>query len=76
MRPRHPDKHIEEVVQYAESLGWRVTLSEGHAWGHLWCPERGREGCMIPVYSTPRVPEHHARHVRKRIDKCTHGQGA
>ena len=30
MRPRHPNKHIEEAIQYAESLGWRV---ESHVAG-------------------------------------------
>ena len=58
-RPRHPDKHIEGAVQYAEALGWRVEMSEGHAWGHLLCPRSTREGCIIPVWSTPRVPENH-----------------
>ncbi len=74
MRPRHPNKHIEEAVQYAESLGWRVEMSDGHAWGIMLCPEHGREGCRFSIYSTPRVPEHHARYLRKRIDGCTRGQ--
>jgi hypothetical protein len=26
MRPRHPKKHIEDAVNYAESRGWRVEL--------------------------------------------------
>jgi hypothetical protein len=30
-RPRHPDKHIERAFRYAESLGWRVEISNGHA---------------------------------------------
>ena len=75
MGHRHPDKHIDEVVRHAESLGWRVTLSEGHAWGLLWCPEESREGCRLSVFSTPRVPEHHARWLRKMIDRCPHRQG-
>ena len=71
-RPRHPDKHIEQSIQYAESLGWRVLLSRGHAWGHLYCPFSSRDGCKISVWSTPRVPENHARHVRREIDLCPH----
>jgi hypothetical protein len=74
MRPRHPNKHIEEAVSDAESLGWRVELSERHNWGILFCPERSREGHKIGVHSTPKVPEYHARHIRKRVAKCTHGQ--
>jgi hypothetical protein len=72
---RHPNKHIAEAVKYAESLGWRLTKSEGHCWGHLWCPESSREGCRIRVFSTPRVPENHARLIRKDVDSCPHRPG-
>jgi hypothetical protein len=72
MRPRHPNKHIEEAVQYAEEHGWRVEMSEGHNWGFVLCPERSREGCSIGVYSTPKVPEDHARRIRRGVDRCTH----
>ena len=73
-RPRHPNKHIEAAVRYAERLGWRVEISQGHAWGHLLCPRQGREGHIVPVWSTPRSPENHARQLRRRIDSCPHGQ--
>lgn len=63
-RPRHSNKHIERVIQHAESLGWTVQLSRGHAWGHLYCPHSTREGCIVHVWSTPRNPENHARHIR------------
>jgi hypothetical protein len=75
MRTRHPNKHIEGAVQYAESRGWRFEASRGHCWGFLLCPERSREGCSIGVHSTPRVPENHAEQIRKRVDRCRHGQG-
>jgi hypothetical protein len=75
MRPRHPNKHIEESVQYAESRGWRVEISNGHDWGRLFCPEPSRDGHIVGVYSTPRSPENHARRIRRDIDKCNHGQG-
>ena len=55
-RPRHPDKHIEKAVKYAESLGWRVKMSEGHAWGHISCPAGTRDGCQFAVFSTPAIP--------------------
>jgi hypothetical protein len=74
-RPRHPDKHIESAVQYAESLGWRVRMASGHAWGHLYCPLEAREGCRLSVWSTPKNAENHARHLRRDIDNCPHDQG-
>lgn len=74
-RPRHPNKHIEAAIQFAESLGWRVELSGGHAWGRLFCPQRSREGCIISIWSTPRRPENHARHIRREVEACPHGDG-
>jgi hypothetical protein len=71
-RPRHPNKHIEAAVQYAEEQGWEVQLSEGHAWGRLYCPLRTREGHIISVWSTPRKPEDHARFIRRKVDACDH----
>jgi|BogFormECP12_OM1_1039635.scaffolds.fasta_scaffold10542_1 hypothetical protein len=75
-RSRHPNKHIELAIQYAESLGWRVELSRGHAWGHLLCPRSTREGCIVSVWSTPKNPENHARHIRRDVDMCPHGPTA
>jgi hypothetical protein len=72
-RSRHPNKHIEQAVRYAESLGWRVEMSRGHAWGHLLCPHHQREGCLVSVWSTPHNPENHARHIRREVDLCPHG---
>lgn len=74
-RPRHPDKHIEKAVQYAEQQGWRVEMSSGHSWGQLFCPQSTREGCIIRVWSTPRSPENHARQIRKSVDSCPHQPG-
>ena len=71
-RPRHSKPVIEQAVQYAEALGWRVVISNGHAWGRLFCPRSTREGCIISVWSTPRNPDNHARHIRKVIDSCPH----
>ena len=71
-RPRHPKPPIEKAIQYAEQLGWRVEIARGHAWGRLYCPTSSRQGCIISIWSTPRVPENHARHIRKAIDACQH----
>lgn len=75
-RLRHPNKHIDRAIEYAVSLGWTVEKSgaHAHAWGRLFCPHSTREGCIISVWSTPRVPENHARQIRQRIDGCPHGE--
>lgn len=72
-RPRHKNKHIEAAVRYAESLGWTFKKCKGHAWGSLYCPGATRQSCLIYIYSTPRVPENHARQIRREIDLCPHG---
>jgi hypothetical protein len=74
-RPRHTNKEIEAAVAHAESKGWRVLAGGSHAWGFLLCRERSRDGCRVPVYSTPRNPEGHARRVRHLIDSCPHEPG-
>lgn len=73
-RPRHPDKQIEQAVQYAIDLGWTWEISSGHPWAKLMCPEKSREGCTVFVYSTPRSGENHARHIRREVDICQHFQ--
>jgi hypothetical protein len=60
-RARHPNKAIEAAIAEAESQGWLVVVGGSHAWGILYCPERGRDGHRFSVYSTPRVPEAHAK---------------
>jgi hypothetical protein len=75
MRPRHPNKHIEEAIQYAESRGWRVEMSKGHAWGFLLCPQYGQgDGHEARVDSTPRHPEYHAKRILRVVDRCNHGE--
>jgi hypothetical protein len=71
-RPRHAKPAIEKAVQYAEQQGWRVESSNGHAWGRLYCPFSSREGCIVSVWSTPKNPDSHARHIRKIVDSCPH----
>lgn len=74
VRPKHPNKHIEEAVSYAENIGWiyKKSGNSSHCWGHLLCPCCSRNGCIIQVYSTPKVPENHAKHIRRVINKCCH----
>ena len=69
----HPNKHIREAVEYALARGWRLEKAgrSSHNWGRLLCPH-GRGGCQVPVYSTPRSMENHARGLRKAVDDCAH----
>jgi len=71
---RHPHKEIEAAVRYAEAKGWTCEMSDGHAWGHLLCPHRNRDGCMVGVWSTPRNREAHARGLVRDVDRCPHGE--
>lgn len=71
MADRHPNKEIEGAFSYARSCGWTVIKSGGsaHAWGVMRCPG----GCpQVSIYSTPRVPENHARALRRAVDRCPH----
>ncbi len=69
-RPRHPNKEVEEAVEYAESLGWTVRML-GH-WGRLLCPHADRNGCQVGVFSTPKNCGNHARQIRRDVDRCPH----
>jgi hypothetical protein len=70
----HPNKHIRAAVQYAIDQGWTLKKAGGkaHIWGRLFCPHGDREGCIQSVCSTPRVPESHAKDIRRAVDKCPH----
>ena len=41
--------------------------------GRLLCPHASRGGCIVSVWSTPRVAENHARQIRSKVDSCPHG---
>ncbi|MDA8289447.1 MAG: hypothetical protein M0014_13565 [Actinomycetota bacterium] len=73
-RKRHPSGVIEEAVRYAESNGWsyRPSGKSAHAWGFVVCPG---DCPQVAVWSTPRVPEHHARAIRRAADRCPHFTG-
>ncbi len=73
-RPRHPDKAIEAAIAELEAAGWRYapTGKSAHAWGKLCCRQHDPSGCTIYVWSTPRVPERHARDIRRAGRKCGH----
>jgi hypothetical protein len=42
-RKKHPKSEIETALRYAESKGWRIEVSGGHAWGKMYCPYNDSE---------------------------------
>lgn len=70
----HPNPHIRAAVDYALGHGWRLRKAgpRAHVWGVLFCPQSDRDGCRQQVFSTPRVPEHHAARIRRVVDQCPH----
>lgn len=69
---RHPSRVIEEALTYARAHGWLVIKSTGgaaHAWGVMRCPG---DCPQVSIFSTPRVPENHARALRRAVDRCQH----
>ncbi|WLD11308.1 hypothetical protein [Planctellipticum variicoloris] len=69
---RHPNKHIQAAIQYAEEHGWKVRKGGGHAFCVIMCGAGIRGACRKSVWSTPRDPEGHAREIRHFVDRCTH----
>lgn len=66
----HPNKHIREAIEYAESRRW--TYLEGgksHKKGTLLC-SHGHTGRMFFVYGTPRQPENTAKQIHRIVDNC------
>ena len=69
-RPTHPNKEIDEALSYAASKGWTIAKAKGHAWGRMRCACHTRDGCQASIWSTPRVPQNHADHLRRTVDRC------
>jgi hypothetical protein len=69
---RHPNKEIDGALVYARGHDWTVIKSSGgsaHAWGVMRCPG---DCPQVSIYSTPRVPEYHARALQRAVDRCPH----
>lgn len=78
-RKTHPNKDIEDALQYVESKGWQAKESKGksaHAWGQIYCPTRNDpcvnngEWCNQCIWSTPRNPVNHANNLKRLVDRC------
>ena len=65
-RNTHPKKEVEEALQYAESMGWRVESGHAH-WGLMFCPANEKntdcrcgQFCITSISGTPRNAGTHA----------------
>ncbi|MCZ7664772.1 MAG: hypothetical protein M5U22_18445 [Thermoleophilia bacterium] len=78
MRGGHPDKEVEDALRFAEIHGWKVEQGKGqskHAWGSMYClGKSGRGQCRASIWSTPRVPQDHAKELRRRVLQCPCGR--
>ena len=72
----HKNKHIREAVDYACPVagGWCWLVGTRMFGVRLYCPAKRRGGHHIPVFCTPRVPEYHARFIRRKVDGCQHAK--
>ena len=68
---KHPNKHINEAIEYAVKNGWDVveTGNSGHAFCRLKC-NKGHSEHQMSVWSTPRSPENHAKQIKAKIKQC------
>lgn len=66
----HPNKHIQAAIEYALSKGWRFRKSHGHAFCRLICGAQEHSEHQLSVWSTPCIPENHAKQLRRKIDNC------
>ena len=75
LKGRHKDKDIQVAIEYAQAKGWTLVRGGSHAWGFLYCPESSRDGCRVPIWSTPGSPSTHAKVIRRAVAKCEHVGG-
>lgn len=67
----HPDKHIRAAIAFALARGWIFSASghSAHCFGRLKCGEPEHRDHMMSIWCTPAVPLHHARQIRRMVDR-------
>jgi hypothetical protein len=68
----HPDKHIRAAIARALAQGW-ILLPAGksaHCFGRLVCGVAEHRQHMMSIWSTPAVPENHARQIIRMVERC------
>lgn len=68
---KHPNKHIQEALEYAQKHGWEIIPSgkSSHSFCRLRC-KRGHNEHQMSVWSTPRSPENHAKQIIRKVKEC------
>lgn len=68
---KHPNKHIQAALDYAEQNGWQKVPSgkSAHAFCRLRCL-RGHSEHQMSIWSTPRSPENHAKQIIRKVNEC------
>lgn len=68
---KHPNKHIQSAIHYAERHGWQ-RISSGKS-SHCFCRLRclkGHAEHQMSVWSTPKSPENHAKQIIRKVNEC------
>jgi hypothetical protein len=64
-----PGRHTRAAIRELEAAQWQVTYTTGraHAYARASCPDGA--GCCPPfsINGTPRVDEHEAEKIRRRL---------
>lgn len=68
----HPDKHIRAAIHCAVARGWHFSPGghSAHCFGRLKCGIPEHREHMMSVWSTPAVPQNHARQIVRKIESC------
>lgn len=68
---KHPNKHIQAALEYAQRHGWQVVSSgkSAHSFCRLRCLQ-GHSEHQMSVWSTPKSPENHAKQIIRKVNEC------
>ena len=77
--PKHPNKEIRKVLDFAKENGWKIEKTNGqaHAWGKMYCPTndsncRCHNHCITSIWSTPKNATNHAKQLERIVKGCIH----
>lgn len=72
--PRHTNKAMRDLLDYARSLGWSLDRHSSKPWGIIWCPEHVHSHS---IQSTPEGQEGWCLSTKRRIrQRCEHNNAA